>query len=115
MSEESRIIIGDLKPGDVALLRDIAESAAEKAVAKTFVAMGLDPNEPLKAQRDFNFLRDLVHDKELTADMVYLRRSRKRSEGILGKIIITAVGLGVVGALHALWQGLKVVVGAKLP
>src|ERR1700742_798657 len=98
MSEQSRSFIGDLKPGDVALLRDVAEAAAEKAVNKTFIAMGLDPSEPLKAQRDFNFLRDLVHDDELTADMNWLRRSRVRSEGIIGKVITTAFGLAVIGA-----------------
>jgi hypothetical protein len=114
MTEESRINIGDLKPGDIALLRDVAESAAEKAVNKTFIAMGLDPSEPLKAQRDFNFLRDLVHDKELSADMNFLRRSRKRSEGIVGKVIMTAVGLAVIGALHATWEYVRVV-AAKLP
>ena len=107
MSEESRIVLGDLKPGDVALLRDIAEAAAEKAVSKTFIAMGLDPEEPLKAQRDFNFLRDLVHDKELDADMQWLRRSRQRSEGLIGKAMATAIGLAVVGAVGFLWDGFR--------
>src|SRR5262245_2233874 len=114
MSEEGRINIGDLKPGDVALLRDVAEAAAEKAVNKTFIAMGLDPSEPLKAQRDFNFLRDLVHDKELAADMSWLRRSRQRSEGIVGKAITTAVGLAVLGALHAIWEYARMA-AARLP
>ncbi|MDP2410339.1 MAG: hypothetical protein Q8M26_08640 [Pseudolabrys sp.] len=114
MSEESRIHIGDLKPGDVALLRDVAESAAEKAVAKTFIAMGLDPAEPIKAQRDFSFLRDLVHDKDLEADMSWLRRSRKRSEGIVGKVITTAVGLAVLGTLHAIWEYARTL-AARLP
>lgn len=111
---ESRIHLDGLKPGDVALLRDIAEAAAETAVKKTFIAMGLDPCEPLKAQRDFNFLRDLVHDDELKADMSHLRRSRKRSEGIFGKIITTAVGIAVIGALHGIWEYARAVI-AKLP
>jgi hypothetical protein len=114
MSAESRINIGALKPGDVALLRDVAEAAAEKAVNKTLIAMGLDPSEPLKAQRDFNFLGDLVHDDELAADMSWLRRSRQRSEGIVGKAITTAVGLAVLGALHAIWEYVRIAVG-KLP
>ena len=114
MAEESRILIGDMKPGDVALLRDLAEHAAEEAVKKTFVAMGLDPTQPIKAQRDFNFLRDLVHDDELRSDMDYLRRSRKRSEGITGKIVVTAVGVAVVGALHGLWEYARAIL-SKLP
>jgi hypothetical protein len=111
---ESRINIGDLKPGDVALLRDVAESAAEKAVNKTFIAMGLDPSEPLSAQRDFNFLRGLVHDDELRSDMDYLRRVRKRSEGMAGKAINTAIGLAVLGSLHAIWEYAKFAAG-KFP
>ncbi len=104
MSEESRIHIGDLKPGDVALLRDIAEASAEKAVSKTFIAMGLDPEKPIDAQRNFTFLRSMVHDKDLAADMGWLRRSRTRSEGIVGKAITTAVGLAVLGTLNAIWE-----------
>ncbi|MFN3656846.1 MAG: hypothetical protein ACK4UO_06300, partial [Pseudolabrys sp.] len=92
----------------------IAEAAAETAVKKTFIGMGLDPCKPLQAQRDFNFLRDLVHDDELKSDMGYLRRSRRRSEGVVGKAITTAVGLAVLGALHVLWEYVRALV-AKLP
>lgn len=109
MSDESRIFIGDMKPGDVALLRDLAERAAEEAVRKTFIAMGLDPEHPLKAQRDFNFLRDLVHDDELEADMTYLRRLRQRSEGATGKALQVIVGLAVVGAAKAIWDYLHII------
>jgi hypothetical protein len=114
MTQESRIHIEGLKPGDVALLRDVAESAAESAVHKTFIAMGLDPSAPLKAQRDFSFLRDLVHDNELEADMNWLRRRRKQSEGITGKVILTAVGLAVIGAINAIWEYARAVL-TKLP
>jgi len=41
--ESSRIHIGTHSPGDIALFRDIAEAAAEGAVNRAFIAMGLDP------------------------------------------------------------------------
>lgn len=115
MSENSRIFMDGLQPGDVALLRDVAELAAEKAVNGAFERMGLDPKQPLKAQRDFNFLRDLTHDREFGADVEWLRRARKRSEGMLGKAMATAVAIAVVGAVHALWTGALAVFGGGVP
>jgi hypothetical protein len=112
---EDRIKIGDLSPGDVALLKDVAEAAAEKAVNKTLLAMGLDPSDPIKAQQDFSIMRyvgDKVREDEFKEDLAWVRRARKRSDGIIGKVLLTAVGLGVVGALHALWQGIKTFVGS---
>ncbi len=112
--EANRIFMEGLKPGDVALLRDVAELAAEKAVCGAFTRMGLDPTQPLKAQRDFNFLRDLTHDKEFGADLDWLRRARQRSEGLVGKSILTAVGIAVLGALHAGWTGVQTLL-SKVP
>lgn len=88
---ESRIHVGDLKPGDIALLKDLAEQAAELAVKRTFVTLGLDPEEPIAAQRD----------------LAWLRSTRERSEGIWGKIVVTIVGIGVVGATSAFWIGFQ--------
>lgn len=91
MSQESRIIVGDLKPGDIAILKQVADEAATQAVKKTFIAMGLDPEDPIEAQ----------------ADMVWLRNTRERCEGVEGKAVMTAVGLFVVGSLAAFWAGFK--------
>lgn len=92
---ESRINVGDLKPGDIALLKDVADQAAELAVKRTFITLGLDPNEPIAAQRD----------------LAWLRATRERSEGIWGKIIVGLVGVGVVGATSAFWIGFQTVIG----
>lgn len=107
---EDRIHLNNLGPGDVALLKDIAEAAADKAVAKTFLAMGLDTNSPLAAQRDFSVLRDIaenVRDDAFRSDMDWVRKTRTRMDGIIGKVIFTAVGLAVLGALNAAWTGFK--------
>lgn len=113
---EDRIRIGQLSPGDTALLRDLAEAAAEKAVNKCFVAMGLDPGNPIKAQEDFGVMRyvvERVREPEFKEDLTWVRRTRKRGEGLVGKALITAVGLSVVGALHAIWAGIKVIAGTQ--
>lgn len=92
---ESRIHVGDLKPGDIALLKDVAEQAAELAVKRTFITLGMDPEKPIAAQRDF----------------AWVRATRERSEGLWGKIILSLVGIGVVGATSAFWIGFQNLVG----
>lgn len=92
MSEgHSRIHIEGLKPADVALLKDVAEAAAEQAVNKTLIAMGLDPAKPFDAQ----------------ADMIWLRATRERCEGAAGKAFFTVVSLLVVAVVAAFWAGFK--------
>jgi len=88
---EDRIRIGDLGPGDVALLKNIAMDAAEQTVRRFSTAIGLDPDNPFEAQQDLQ----------------WVRKTRKRAEGIHGKAIMTAIVLGVGGAAEALWTGLK--------
>lgn len=78
-------------PGDLALFRDIADAAAESAVSKMFVMMGHDPKNPQGAQ----------------ADAAWTRRMRGYAEGAIGKMLLTAVGLSTLGALSAIWSGVK--------
>lgn len=92
---EDRIHIANLTPGDVALLKNIATEAAEQTVRRFATAMGIDPEDPLRAQRN----------------MIWLDKTRERAEGMVGKAIYTAVGLAVVGAAHTLWEGAKVAIG----
>lgn len=104
--------------GDVALFKDIADAAAEKAVEKTFTAMGLDPNDPIAAQRDFVVLRELAqnaNDPERRADDEWTHRTRVRMEGAFGKAVITAVGLAVLSAGHAIVAGAKAIISMPLP
>ncbi len=91
---ESRIHVDGLKPADVALLKSVAQEAAEQAVQKTFIAMGLDPTSPKASQ----------------ADMVWLRTTRERCETAGFKAVLTFVGLLVVGAVGAFWIGFKALV-----
>jgi hypothetical protein len=111
--DQSRVHLGSrFTSGDVALFKDIADAAAERAVSKAFVAMGLDPSQPLVSQESFAVLRQLAGDEGARADFAWLRRTRLRAEGIVGKALVSAVGIGVVGAGHALWTGIKYYVSA---
>lgn len=85
---DSRIHIDGLKPADVALLKSVASEAAEQAVNKTFVAMGLDPSRPFEAQ----------------ADMQWVRATRKRSTSIWDKVVLTIVGVVSIAATSAFWN-----------
>jgi hypothetical protein len=110
VTDHDGIHVRGLSPGDVALLRDVAEAAAEKAVKSTFVALGLDPDDPINAQKNFVFLRNLAaagEDPEAQADAQWLRRTRKRAEGIVGKAFTTAVGVTVLHVIYLNVSGLK--------
>jgi hypothetical protein len=108
MPPENRIHIGDLGPGDIALLKQVAQSAADEAVQKWLVAMGLDPNDPIGTQGIFSALRDITKEHatdEAKADRLWTRRTRVRSEGLIGKALLTAIGIAVYGAATDLWSG----------
>ena len=111
---DDRIRIGQLSPGDTALLRDLAEAAAEKAVKKTLEAMGLNTKDPIRSQEDFAIMRyvgEKVRDPQFKDDLAWLRRSRLRGEGMIGKALITVVGLSVAGAVNAIWNGIRFALG----
>ena len=111
MAGEDRFHIKGLGPGDIALLRNVADEAAGNAVKRTFVAMGLDPEEPLVAQEIFAGLRKMFDDKHLPADMAWVRKSRKLSQGMIGKAVMTTIGAGVLGLIHAAWTGAQSLIG----
>ncbi len=110
-----RIRIGDLGPGDIALLKNVAVEAAEQTVRKWFTAMGLDIDDPFAAQRDFGALRDMtgmLKDDEFHRDLQWTRNTRKLHEGIVGKLIYSSIGIAVLGAASALWSGVKTLITA---
>lgn len=107
---ENRIHLGNLGPGDVALLKQVSDEAARKAVHDAFMVMGLDLEDPIKSQRNFALLRDLSEkagDEDFQADLLWVRKTRTRMEGVVGKALLTAVALAVVGAAHTIWAGLQ--------
>jgi hypothetical protein len=110
-----RIRIGDLGPGDIALLKNVAVEAAEQTVRKWFTAMGLDIDDPFSAQRDFSALRDMtgmLKDDEFHRDLQWVRHTRRLHEGIVGKLIYSSIGIAVLGAASAAWSGFKALITA---
>lgn len=106
---ENRLHIGNLGPGDVALLKQVSDEAAHKAVHQAFLVMGLDLDDPIASQRDFAILRDFsTKHGQLRADLEWLHNTRSFMQGIGGKVVYAAMSLVVVGAGHALWSGIKV-------
>jgi len=108
LNEESRINVAGLSPGDVALLKSVADAAAESAVKRMFVSMGLDPEDPINAQANFNFLRNLNErndDPEAQADAIWVRKARLRSEGMIGKAVSVAVGAAVLNLIYLVGKG----------
>lgn len=81
------------------LLQDVAERAAVKAVEEvtprivrqTLVSMGLDPDNPMEAQKD----------------AVFIRSTRTRCEQVNGKGLMLLVGIVGAGALGLMWDGFK--------
>lgn len=91
--DDKRIHLGNsLTPGDIAMIRDIVDAAAEKVVTKRLIAIGIDPDKPIQVQSDMMFLRS--------------RREMKERGGSHAMIGVISVIITVVGIL--LWSGFKV-------
>ena len=98
------------EPALMLRMAEIAEAAAERAVAKTLLTIGIDVRDPLQAQRDFALMREVgafAASAEFRKDIEHTRRWRKAIEAIQSKGIAAAVGLIVTGTAAALWIGLQ--------
>ena len=78
---------------DEDMIKRVAKEVVPPAVRETLVAMGIDAKDPMEAQKDFHFLRDL----------------RTGAEGIKGKARVAAVGVLVAAGLGLLWMGFKAI------
>lgn len=105
--EKNHLNISGFGPGDIALLKQVADESARNVARELFIAMGLDINNPLDAQRSFLMLRELSTGNGFREDMTWVRKRRRRGESIIGKGITAAVGLAVVGSLSTFWTGLR--------
>ena len=91
-------------------LHHIATEAAERAVRNTLLTLGVDADDPIKAQEDFAVLREvgkLVRDPEFRKDLEAIRLWRTAQKELTAHSLKVAIGVLVVGALGALWLGLK--------
>lgn len=72
-------------------VEQIAEKAAERAVEETFIRLGINPHDPIEAQKD----------------MLHLREWRLATTAIKSKAILGLVVVLVSGVAAALWIGFK--------
>lgn len=97
--DEDRMHIGNLSHGDIALLKNVSKETAKETVREFATAMGIDPDKPFEAQQD----------------MQWVRSTRKMHQGIVGKIVMTAIGAGVLSFMSSAWAGFKTLVVAGSP
>jgi hypothetical protein len=98
--------LAGINPGTVALLKNVAEEAAEKTVRRWLLALGVDPDEPLQAQASMAALREIATE-EGRIDLGWLRKTRQRADGAIGKAIAAFITIAVAGAVHSAWAGLR--------
>lgn len=91
-------------------LEQIARDAAEQAVQRILVGLGIDAADPIAVQQDFarmRSLRALLDDSAFQADLVHLRRWRVAVETSTKAGLRTSIGLLVTGLLTLLTLGTK--------
>lgn len=74
-----------------ALIEQVAENAAEKAVAQTLRTIGIDPDHPLEAQRD----------------MMHLRTWRITMEKVQSRGVLATLGFVMLGITVLIYIGIK--------
>lgn len=99
MDEQTQIVI-----------RQVADQAARQAIKDVLTALGIDPDNPIEAQRDMatlRLMRDTLVDEDYQRDMLHLRRWRKSMDSVADKGTLAIVGALTSGLLAALWLGLQ--------
>lgn len=85
---------------DEARLKQLASEAADEAVKRTLIGLGIDHEHPLEAQRDMAALREIrsiIEDPETQKDLQHLRNWRKAMDSVQSRGIIGALGLMALG------------------
>lgn len=93
--EAAHAVILELGP---TVVREAAEKASNNAVREVLTEMGINTSDP-----------DAIIQQQV--DMAHLRRHRKASERWRDKIMNTAIGVIVVGALATFWLGFQMILG----
>jgi hypothetical protein len=91
-------------------LQVMADAAAKKAVAEVLLHLGIDANDPIKTQAEFQAVRELatvMKDAEIAEDIAFVRRLRKASDTIQDTTWKTIVRVLVTGAVGVFLIGTK--------
>ena len=85
-----------------AFIRSIADESARTAVNQTLITLGINPANPIEAQKDFATIREvrlLLQDREIHKDLAYVREFRSTMDTVKTKGVVTALKFIVVGAV----------------
>lgn len=96
---------------DQAVLRQIADEAASKAIAETFTKLGVNTSDVFETQKDMAALREvraLLASDEFQQDLAHLRRWRKSMDDIKSKGLFAALSLVAFGAIAAILFAFRV-------
>lgn len=74
-----------------ALIKDVAESAAEKTVTQVLTGLGVDASDPLSVQRDMQFIRSM----------------RQSWDTAKNNGLIVGTGIMITGFVTYLWLAIK--------
>lgn len=99
-------------------ITDIAERAAETTLRRLMITIGIDINDPLKAQRDFAVMREigaLVMDPEFRKDIEHTRAWRLTLQSVRTKSMLTAIGIVVTGLMAAMAVAIRSYLGGAVP
>jgi hypothetical protein len=103
--------MSNITPAEV---KAIAEATGRAIVRETLLAIGIDVDDPIAAQRDFAVMRSvgkLAMDPEFRKDIEHARKWRKALEQVETKGLLTAVAVIVAGALGLVWAAVKAKLG----
>lgn len=103
MSLEAKV--EEMDPETQIIMRQVADEAATKAVNDTLLRLGIDPNNPIEAQRDFaamREMREMVSNEEWWKDQHHLRRWRKAVDAVESKGFMAAVGFFMIAGAAGL-------------
>jgi hypothetical protein len=78
-------------------LRGIIRDSVRQAVDEMLVRLGVEVDDPLEMQKDFQHLRDW----------------RQTTDSMKAKALLAAVGLLATGMMAAAWMGIKSALGVR--
>lgn len=97
-------------PATKLYMQEVSEKAADKAVRDMLLRLGINPDDPIEAQRDFAAMREfreLMLDEEWQRDQLHLRRWRKAVDSIETKGVMSGLGLMLIGVVSFIIYGIK--------
>lgn len=93
-----------------AIIEKISREVSITAVRRTLVSLGIDPRDPIEAQKDMAALREvrlLLSDQEFQRDLAQIRAWRTSLDQVKLKGFLVAVGFVCMGGLALILYAIK--------